>query len=345
MNPQWQQQQWQRQQLQAFQQYPQSTGFGPQSSFDLPFASQPTGFQPDAFHPPLPPSFPQAQPIGFAGVAGPSALAAQPTGFDDSPMRMMPSTFMPASTSMPYGTGFNPQFAGPGQYAQGPSLQQSMQQYNQNAWGGLEFSWALSEDERQNYYNIFRRWDTQGTGFISGETAWELFERTGLSQEDLSEIWGLVVPMGCGSLNLPEFQVVMGLIERLKVNCHIVVGLNGAPIPTVLPRELVPFSEEDLEDSYDAQQTGFGDPPMGMTSPTFMPDNTSTQQAQIASSAQQAQIASPAQQAQISPAQQAQLTTLKYQLARQQMQLNLQLSTQFANSIGQIGKSVLEAAA
>ncbi|KAG8943721.1 hypothetical protein FRC04_002553 [Tulasnella sp. 424] len=313
MNPQWQQQQQQRQQFQAPQQYPQPTGFQPQSSFGQSLASQPTGFQPNAYQrppqgppvPPLPSSFQQAQPTGFAGGAfgggfpsanfqqptpqhsaaallnpsqqsrflspspatggagglapqqtglvpqqtgwggsagggGLSPLVAQPTGFGDPLMRMMSQTFMPANTSMPYGPGSTPQFAGPPQQAQGLSLQQSVQQHNQNVGGGPKISWALTKDERKSYDNIFRAWDPQGTGFVSGKTALEVFGQSGLSQDDLSKIWDLADSTNRGSLNLAEFHVAMGLIYR---------GLNGAPIPAVLPPELVPPSEKDLGES------------------------------------------------------------------------------------------------
>ncbi|KAG8953962.1 actin organization and endocytosis protein [Tulasnella sp. 424] len=265
MNPQWQQQQQQRQQLQAPQQYSQPTGFGPQSSFLSP-ASPPTGFGPNSFQrpppvPPVPPPpfpFLQAQtsgfasrivqPTGFAG-AGLSPLVAQPTGFGDPPMRMMPSpTFMPADTSMPYETGFSPLFAGPPQQTQGPSLQQSMQQHDRNVGGGPNIPWALSKDERKRYDDIFRAWDAQGTGFISGKTALEVFGQSGLSKDDLKQIWDLADSTNRGSLNMPEFRIAMSLIYR---------GLNGAPIPTVLPPELDPHSERDLGDSQN-QRFGVG---------------------------------------------------------------------------------------
>ncbi|KAG8932121.1 hypothetical protein FRC01_000235 [Tulasnella sp. 417] len=141
---------------------------------------------------------------------------------------------------MPYGPGSTPQFAGPPQQAQGLSLQQSMQQHNQNVGGGPKISWALSKEERKSYDNIFRAWDTQGAGFISGKAALEVFGQSGLSQDDLSKIWDLSDSTNRGSLNLPEFHVAMGLIYR---------ALNGAPIPAVLPPELVPPSERDLGDS------------------------------------------------------------------------------------------------
>lgn len=314
MNPQWQQQQQQRQQFQAPQQYPQPTGFQPQSSFGQSLASQPTGFQSNAFQrpplappgPPIPPSFQQSQPTGFAGGAfgggaptanfqqptpqhsaaallnpsqqsrflspspatggmgglapqptgllpqqtgwggsaaggaGLSPLVAQPTGFGDPRMSMMSQTFMPANTSMPYGPGSTPQFAGPPQQAQGLSLQQSIQQHNQAVGGGPKISWALSKDERKSYDNIFRAWDAQGAGFISGKAVLEVFGQSGLSQDDLSKIWDLADSTNRGSLNLAEFHVAMGIIYR---------ALNGAPIPNVLPPELVPPSERDLGDS------------------------------------------------------------------------------------------------
>jgi hypothetical protein len=49
--------------------------------------------------------------------------------------------------------------------------------------------WALSKAEKKNYNDIFRNWDAQNTGFISGHTALEVFGASGLPKDDLERIW------------------------------------------------------------------------------------------------------------------------------------------------------------
>lgn len=97
---------------------------------------------------------------------------------------------MPANISTPYGTGGVPQL--PSQQLQsGLNLQQSFQQHNQAQRGTVapKVPWALSKAEKKNYDSIFRAWDAQSTGFISGTTALEVFGQSGLSKDDLARIW------------------------------------------------------------------------------------------------------------------------------------------------------------
>lgn len=112
-------------------------------------------------------------------------MVPQATGYVSDPrMQIMSRTFMPANPSMPYGSAGNtPQFAQPVQPQQ---LQQSIQQANQ---GRPNISWALTKDERKSYDNIFRAWDPKGTGFITGQTALNVFGQAGLPQDDLAKIW------------------------------------------------------------------------------------------------------------------------------------------------------------
>jgi hypothetical protein len=98
---------------------------------------------------------------------------------------MMTSTFMPMNTSS-FGPGAAPQLAPP-QY----DLQQSFQQHNHVQRGNTtpQMSWGLSKAEKKQYNDIFRSWDAQGTGFISGQTALEVFGASGLPKDDLARIW------------------------------------------------------------------------------------------------------------------------------------------------------------
>ena len=43
--------------------------------------------------------------------------------------------------------------------------------------------------EKKQYDKIFRAWDTSSSGFISGETALQVFGQSGLGKNDLALIW------------------------------------------------------------------------------------------------------------------------------------------------------------
>ncbi|KAI0668336.1 hypothetical protein C8Q78DRAFT_1173775 [Trametes maxima] len=182
-----------------------------------------------------------AQPTGFQGGGGLRPLVPQATGFIDPRLQMMSSTFLPANTSAPYNAAGAPQFQ---QQQSGFSLQQSFQQHNQAQRGNAapRVPWALSKAEKKSYDQIFRAWDAGNTGFISGQTALEVFGQSGLDRNELAKIWGLADVENRGKLNLAEFHVAMGLIYR---------RLNGNEVPQVLPPELVPPSRRDLEESVD----------------------------------------------------------------------------------------------
>lgn len=94
----------------------------------------------------------------------------------------------------------------------GMSLQQSFQQ----APAPPKIPWKLSREEKRNYDQIFRAWDTSNTGFISGESAREVFGQSGLPSDELMMIWNLADVDNRGQLNLPEFHVAMALIYRRK---------------------------------------------------------------------------------------------------------------------------------
>ncbi|OAX41282.1 hypothetical protein K503DRAFT_712926 [Rhizopogon vinicolor AM-OR11-026] len=176
------------------------------------------------------------QPTGFPGRAL-APLVPQVTGYVDPRLQMMSSSFMPANVS-----GIPQLSAPPQQQLGGLSLQQSFQQHNQTRGIGSapKVPWALSKSEKKQYDQIFRAWDAQGTGFVSGQTALEVFGQSGLDKNDLARIWTLADADNRGKLNLAEFHVAMGLIYR---------KLNGNDIPDQLPPELVPPSSRDLDTS------------------------------------------------------------------------------------------------
>ena len=132
-----------------------------------------------------------AQPTGFPGVGGGGGgglrpLVPQVTGFVDPRLQMMSSTFLPANPSMPYTSAGAPLL----QQQQGTSLQQSFQQHNQQrGTAAPKVPWVLSKAEKKSYDQIFRAWDSRGEGFITGQTALEVFGQSGLDKNDLAKIW------------------------------------------------------------------------------------------------------------------------------------------------------------
>lgn len=115
----------------------------------------------------------------------------------------------------------------------------------QNAMGGSlksNVTWAITKQEKQIYDGIFAAWDPERKGFIQGETAIGIFNKSGLSRPDLESIWNLCDSSNRGKLNKDEFAVAMHLVYR---------RLNGFDIPLRLPPELIPPSAKYLQDSVD----------------------------------------------------------------------------------------------
>ncbi|GAA95075.1 uncharacterized protein L969DRAFT_77433 [Mixia osmundae IAM 14324] len=184
------------------------------------------------------------QQTGYPGssVFGPGAMMGGGMGAIGS---TFVNTFLPANPAQV------PQYQQMGGHLQfntsglgGQSLQQTVAQRNEQQLGtaNVKVPWALTADEKKNYDQIFRAWDVQGTGFISGQMSKEVFGQAGIDRDDLMKIWNLADTENRGKLNLAEFHVAMGLIYR---------RLNGNPVPDILPAELVPPSARDLDTSVD----------------------------------------------------------------------------------------------
>lgn len=224
--------------------------------------AQPTGFFPQQT------GMQQPQPTGFPGQAQSNFLQPQPTGLMANPqatgysgprppMPPMPTGF--ASNLSPAQTGLTAQPTGiPGQWgfintpAQGlPNIEAMKQQlmpqpgreggFNMaNLSGNATVAWAITKEEKKIYDDLFRAWDGMRKGFIGGETAIEIMGQSGLNRKDLERIWTLADPHNRGRLNMDEFAVGMHLIYR---------ALNGYPVPSRLPPELIPPSTRHLNDS------------------------------------------------------------------------------------------------
>jgi hypothetical protein len=222
-------------------QQPNQTGFPGQNQSQF-LQPQQTGFMtnPQATgytgpRPPMPPmptgygsNLSPAQTGGMQGLSvQPTGLAAQPTGmpgqwgFINTPAQGLPNIDAMKQQLMPQ----------PGREGGFSAVGLS---------GNATVAWAITKEEKKIYDELFRAWDGFRKGFISGETAIEIMGQSGLNRKDLERIWTLADPHNRGRLNMDEFAVAMHLIYR---------ALNGYPVPSRLPPELVPPSTRHLNDS------------------------------------------------------------------------------------------------
>lgn len=217
---------------------PQQTGFPGQNQSQF-LQPQQTGFltNPQATgytgpRPPMPP-----MPTGFGSNLSPAqtgGLAVQPTGLTAQP------------------TGIPGQWGFINTPAQGlPNIEAMKQQLmpqpgreggftTANLSGNATVAWAITKEEKKIYDDLFRAWDGLRKGFVGGETAIEIMGQSGLNRKDLERIWTLADPHNRGRLNMDEFAVAMHLIYR---------ALNGYPVPSRLPPELIPPSTRHLNES------------------------------------------------------------------------------------------------
>ncbi|KAJ5088221.1 hypothetical protein N7456_011837 [Penicillium angulare] len=224
--------------------------------------AQPTGFFPQQ-------TGMQPQQTGMPGQNQSQFLQPQQTGFLTNPQATGYSGPRPPMPPMPTGfaSGLSPAQTGglvaqptgiPGQWgfintpAQGlPNIEAMKQQlmpqpgreggFNMsNLSGNATVAWAITKEEKKIYDDLFRAWDGMRKGFIGGETAIEIMGQSGLNRQDLERVWTLADPHNRGRLNMDEFAVGMHLIYRT---------LNGYPVPSRLPPELIPPSTRHLNDS------------------------------------------------------------------------------------------------
>ncbi|KAF4965437.1 hypothetical protein FZEAL_10759, partial [Fusarium zealandicum] len=213
----------------------QQTGFGQQG-----LQSQQTGFpgmpgnpQATGYNGPRPPMPPM--PTGYGqslspGVTGgmPAPLNAQPTGRPGQwGLVNAPSTGLPNIDALQ--ARMMPQQGREG----GNFTTQGLQ-------GNAVIPWAITKEEKTRYDSLFRAWDGLGKGYIGGDQAIEIFGQSGLEKPDLERVWTLADHGNKGRLDLDEFAVSMHLIYR---------KLNGYPLPSNLPPELVPPSTRNFNQS------------------------------------------------------------------------------------------------
>ncbi|KAI8077294.1 uncharacterized protein B0P05DRAFT_579662 [Gilbertella persicaria] len=184
-------------------------------------SNQPTGIPSQPTSIPVQPTSISIQPTGISiqptGYNGPMMTAPMPTGMLNNNMDF-------ANRMMPHTTNYTP-----------PSGFESLSK-------NVKIPWAVTAEEKKQYAKIFKAWDIDKKGTISGEKAKDIFSQSGLPQNVLMQIWNLADPNNQGKLNVDEFSVAMHLIYR---------KLNGYNVPETLPPELVPPSTRDLAESVD----------------------------------------------------------------------------------------------
>ncbi|KAI8332056.1 hypothetical protein BC941DRAFT_359657 [Chlamydoabsidia padenii] len=119
----------------------------------------------------------------------------------------------------------------------------NQQHHYERLAGKVKIPWAVTTEEKKQYSKIFKAWDTDKVGYLTGDKAKEIFNQSGLPQNVLMQIWNLSDPNNQGKLNVDEFSVAMHLIYR---------KLNGYNVPTTLPPELIPPSTRELKDTVDS---------------------------------------------------------------------------------------------
>ncbi|KKY29133.1 putative actin cytoskeleton-regulatory complex protein pan1 [Phaeomoniella chlamydospora] len=206
--------------------FSQSQGLNPQQT-GFPSNPQATGYS--GPRPPMPP-----MPTGFGNNLSPAttglpSLQAQPTGlpgqwgFVNAPATGLPNIEALQQRMMPQ----------PGREGGFTTAGLS---------GNAKVPWAVTKDEKKIYDQLFEAWDGLRKGYIAGDTAIELMGQSGLPQKDLEAIWTLSDPNNRGRLDRDEFSVAMHLIYR---------KLNGYPVPSRLPPELIPPSTRNFNSSID----------------------------------------------------------------------------------------------
>ena len=123
---------------------------------------------------------------------------------------------------------------------QNPSAEmgESVQQSSLDNTNGVD-AWTISEREMVKYAECFLQADVDGDNFVSGPEAKEFFEKSGLSKEQLHQIWILADTSHSNRLSLNEFAVAMHLIMRVR--------LHHAEIPKSLPPSMLEFAASESE--------------------------------------------------------------------------------------------------
>lgn len=106
----------------------------------------------------------------------------------------------------------------------------------------------ITRDEQEKYWAIFSGLSPQN-GRLTGEQAGEVLAKSGLSEDQLADIWDRADIDQDGQLDFEEFCISMRLIFDL---------MNGviSSVPATLPDHLIPSSKQHLIAANAALQNG-----------------------------------------------------------------------------------------
>ncbi|BFZ60929.1 hypothetical protein YB2330_001983 [Saitoella coloradoensis] len=90
---------------------------------------------------------------------------------------------------------------------------------------------TLTPDERRLYGTLFKAADKESLGVVTGEVCVSFFEKSGLPQVTLGEIWGIADAENNGFLNHQAFSVALRLIGHCQAGARPTPGLAGQPGP------------------------------------------------------------------------------------------------------------------
>jgi len=117
--------------------------------------------------------------------------------------------------------------------------------------------WVVSPQERKLYLDIFRQNDEEGSGFITGAQARNLFSSSGLPLQMLGQIWLMADLNKDQKLDPHEFVIAMFLIANRK---------RGLELPPVVPESLIASAWPDP-----SSPTQLSLPPGSSTNPAISP--------------------------------------------------------------------------
>ncbi|KAJ2772794.1 hypothetical protein IWQ56_001231 [Coemansia nantahalensis] len=93
------------------------------------------------------------------------------------------------------------------------------------AWSS---EWQPTEREQSAYAHLFSLVDTRGEGVVRGQAAVPFFQKSGLPDATLGEIWQLADSDSKGHLTAPEFGVAMKLISLAQAQRPVALGELGS---------------------------------------------------------------------------------------------------------------------
>ncbi|KAI7859767.1 hypothetical protein BDC45DRAFT_587054 [Circinella umbellata] len=118
--------------------------------------------------------------------------------------------------------------------------------------------WDVTSQQKMQSDILFNQIDTKRTGVIQGNEAVEFFKTSQLPDTDLARVWDLADLEQNGQLTPDEFAVAMYLIQS---------RIAGKPLPSVLPKSLIPPSKANVATITSPQQQMYQSPPSMITSP------------------------------------------------------------------------------